>query len=265
MEAFAPPLTDRCCLCGATEALSGEHKIKASALRSVFGDQKAVIVRDGGRVRHAQSSKSKAYHFEARICEPCNSARTRPADLAFDEIIAVTSDLASRGLDPAGVWDDPRFADASGELHLDVFRYFAKLMCCHLAEMNAPFQQELADFAVGLSEHNVVSVGVDLDVAYQRLQAELSAIPYAAHGGLIITGDVETLAPTSFYSTLTIGPVRYCYRVRYNVQGQLNLMRDHPEFYSWCTRKVADIIANPLSADTLELLGLSSKSDNRSS
>ncbi|MDT3432561.1 hypothetical protein ROV94_16970 [Stenotrophomonas maltophilia] len=33
-------------------------------------------------------------------------------------------------------------------------------------------------------------------------------------------------------------------------------MHDHPEFYDWCTRKIADLIANPLSADARQLLGL---------
>lgn len=256
MDSYAPPLIYRCCLCGSTEALSGEHKIKASALRSVFGDQKAVIVRDGGGFRHAQSSRSKAYHFQARVCVPCNSARTRPADLAFDEFHAVASHLASRSHDPADVTHDPRFRDASGELYLDVFRYFAKLMCCHLAEMGAPFEDELAAFAIGLSDRNIVELRVDTDEVYKRLQNELSAKPYAAHGGLIVTGDKDTLAPTSFYSTLTVGPVRYCFRVSYSEQGQANLMHDHPEFYDWCTRKIADLIANPLSADARQLLGL---------
>ncbi|WP_258014549.1 hypothetical protein [Stenotrophomonas maltophilia] len=122
--------------------------------------------------------------------------------------------------------------------------------------MGAPFQDELADFAIGLSDRNIVELRVDLDEAYKRLQNELSATPYAAHGGLIVTGDKDTLAPTSFYSTLTVGPVRYCFRVSYSEQGQASLMHDHPEFYDWCTRKISDLIANPLSADARQLLGL---------
>ena len=259
MDSFAPPLTCQCCLCGSTQALSGEHKIKASALRSIFGDRKTVIVREGGRSRHAQSSKSKAYHYEARVCEPCNSARTRPADLAFDSFNAAASELFHRGSDPANVFDDPRFDAESGELYLDVFRYFAKLMCCHLAEMSAPYLQGLADFAIGSSNHNVIYLGVGVDVAYQRLQSEAVSTAYAAHGGLVVLADKTTRELTSFYSTLTIGPVRYCYYVRYNELGLQVLMNDYPEFYAWCSRRIAEAIITPLSANDRELLGLTAE------
>ena len=60
MLPFAPPLTSQCCLCGSTEALSGEHKIKASALRGVFGKQGMVIGRPGEAYRYAQSSNVAA-------------------------------------------------------------------------------------------------------------------------------------------------------------------------------------------------------------
>lgn len=98
-----------------------------------------VIGRPGESYRHAQSPKSKAFHFAARVCEDCNNARTQPANIAFDEFSAQASSLLKRGLDPAGVFDDPRFSSSGGHLYLNVFRYFAKLMCCHLAEMGAPF------------------------------------------------------------------------------------------------------------------------------
>ncbi len=34
---FEPYQTDCCCLCGSPESLTGEHKVKASALRKIFG------------------------------------------------------------------------------------------------------------------------------------------------------------------------------------------------------------------------------------
>ena len=116
MLPFAPPLTSQCCLCGSSEALSGEHKIKASALRAEFGKQGMVIGR-----RHAQGPNSKAFHFAARVCEDCNNARTQPADIAFDKFNAQASSLFKRGLDPAGVFDDPRFSPSGGALYLKVF------------------------------------------------------------------------------------------------------------------------------------------------
>jgi hypothetical protein len=259
MLPFAPPLTSQCCLCGSSEALSGEHKIKASALRTEFGKQGMVIGRPGEPYRHAQSPKSKAFHFAARVCEDCNNARTQQADIAFDEFHSQASLLLKCGLDPAGVIHDPRFSPSGGHLHLNVFRYFAKLMCCHLAEMSAPFYGAIADFAIGISDANFVLLRIDADVAYRRIQEGLSSTSYAAHGGLIITGDELSHAPTSFYSTLTIGPVRYCYQIRFNELGQLLLSIEHPSFYDWCKRKVRDAIENPISDEDREILGLSPK------
>jgi hypothetical protein len=262
MLPFAPPSTSQCCLCGSSEALSGEHKIKASALRAEFGKQGMVIGRPGESYRHAQSPNSKAFHFSARVCEDCNNARTQPADFAFDEFNAKASSLLKCGLDPAGVFDDPRFSLSGGHLYLNVFRYFAKLMCCHLAEMGAPFYKEIADFAIGISDANFVLLSVDADVAYQRMQERLSSASYAAHGGLIITGDKLSHAPTSFYSTLTIGPVRYCYQIRLNELGQILLSIEHPAFYDWCKRKVSDAIDSPISDEDREILGLTPKTSN---
>lgn len=263
MLPFAPPLTSRCCLCGSSEALSGEHKVKASALRAEFGKQGMVISRPGESYRHAQSPNSKAFHFSARVCEVCNNSRTQPADLAFDEFHAQASSLLKRGLDPAEVFDDPRFRSNGGHLYLNVFRYFAKLMCCHLAEMGAPIHHAIADFAIGISDANFVLLSVDVDVSYQTMQERLPSASYAAHGGLIITGDEFSHLPTSFYSTLTIGPVRYCYQIRLNELGQLLLGIEHPVFYDWCKRKVRDAIANPMSDEDREILGLTPKTSNQ--
>lgn len=215
-----------------------------------------VIDRTGASRRHAQGPNSKAFHFAARICEDCNSARTQPADTAFDEFHAEASSLLKRGLDPAGVFNDPRFSSSGGSLYLNVFRYFAKLMCCHLAEMGAPLYEAIADFAMGIGDENFVLLGVDADVAYRRMQQEVSSTSYAAHGGLIITGDKLSTAPTSFYSTLTIGPVRYCYQIRFNELGQSLLRIEHPRFYAWCENRIRDAIESPMSDEDREILGL---------
>ena len=73
---FAPNFPTECCLCGSPENLTGEHKIKASLLRSEFGTSNMVIGKFGdpaSRPRLAQSAKSKAMHFASRLCIPCNT------------------------------------------------------------------------------------------------------------------------------------------------------------------------------------------------
>lgn len=165
--------------------------------------------------------------------------------------------LSQRGIHSSKVFDDPRFRQPDGSLYLDVFRYFAKLMCCHLAEMGAPFFRAIADFAIGTTHDNFVLLAVDRDVAYRRLKDALSSTHYAAHGGLVLMGHEVTHAPTSFYSTLTIGPVRYRYQIQLNDTGQLLLRLENHEFYAWCERHVRASLESPMSDDDRDLLGLS--------
>lgn len=255
MNTFAPCITMHCCLCGSDQELSGEHKIKASALRSEFGRQKLVIGRDGEGYRLAQSAGSKAFHFSAPVCSECNNSRTQPADLAFDQLHACVTSLISQNADPAGALQDPRFA-SGGTFSLDIFRYFAKLLCCHLAELGAPFQSVIADFAIGFSHENCISLGVDLDRVYARAQAEYPDLPYAAHGGLVVLGDKKTLSPVAFHSTLTIGPASYRYQARFTEIGQIQLELEEPEFVDWCRQRTRSQLLNPLSDQATLDLGL---------
>lgn len=59
-----------CCLCGGQNKLTGEHKIKAAALKKEFGNQKLVIFNADDSVSQgiiAQSIKSKHLKFQASI------------------------------------------------------------------------------------------------------------------------------------------------------------------------------------------------------
>lgn len=49
------PLT--CCLCGANGQLTGEHKLKAAALREEFGDMPPVIGPYDGTAKYLSLSK----------------------------------------------------------------------------------------------------------------------------------------------------------------------------------------------------------------
>src|SRR3546814_6636544 len=66
---FEPYQAEGCCLCGAGEALTGEHKIKASTLREIFGRDAMTIGNfdDESIRRLAQGPKSRAFHFSARM------------------------------------------------------------------------------------------------------------------------------------------------------------------------------------------------------
>jgi hypothetical protein len=101
---------DRCFLCGSCDNLTGEHKIKASTLGELFGEDPLMIGHFDGssRPRLAQSVTSKALHFRARLWGPCNSTRTQAADIEFARFDRVARSLLSNGADPATVFDEPR-------------------------------------------------------------------------------------------------------------------------------------------------------------
>lgn len=236
--AFEPFISDACCLCGTAEGLTGEHKVKASALRAIFGREQMVIGRFGDQsgVRSAQGPNSKAFHFRARVCGLCNSTRTQPADREFDKFHRLASDLLEAGHAPELAFNEPRYTFGS-EPYLNVFRYFAKQMCCHLAEVRSPRPLQVARFAMGMDQPNPISLGIDEDWAYRRAAAELGPQQYASHGGLTVYAHKTSGDPGGFHSTLTIGAVRYVYFIRLCWLAKLELRLQHREFMRWCRER----------------------------
>ncbi|MGH6808945.1 MAG: hypothetical protein ACREEJ_19205, partial [Ensifer adhaerens] len=142
---------DCCCLCGSSNELSGEHKIKASLLRTEFGTEQMVIGRFDGEpnnTRLAQSPKSKAFHFTARMCKRCNNERTQAADKEFVRFHNMVRQQMQNGFDPSQIFAEPYY-QVGAPRYLNVFRYFAKLLCCHVAESNGPRRLHVARFAMG--------------------------------------------------------------------------------------------------------------------
>ena len=255
---FEPFRSDACCLCGSTENLTGEHKIKASALKSEFGDAQLVIGRVGEpseRFRSAQSVKSKALHFGSKLCSSCNNARTQGPDKEFDLFHREASRLLAAGDDPKLALDQQRYAIGS-DAYLNVFRYFAKLLCCHLADLGAPQRVHMARFALGLDSRNCIWLNVREDWTYKQYRSVVGDQQYAAHGGLVLYGSKRTGAAGGFHSTLTIGPLQYIYYSRLTWIEQLALRFGHQAFDSWCRAQVADAIEAPMSEHEKLQLGL---------
>src|SRR6185437_3976663 len=254
---FANNRADACCLCGSTQDLTGEHKVKASALKAEFGADRMVIGRsdDSSAARSAQGPKSKAFHFAARVCGVCNSTRTQPADLEFDRFNQTARQLLEDGRVPSDVFSDPRYIVGS-EPYLNVFRYFAKLMCCHLADVGGPRPQPIANFAMGLTKANLIWLSVDEDWTYKRYSAVAGPQQYAAHGGLVIYAKKRTGQPSGFHSTLTFGRVRYTFYFLKLFVARRELRRKYPVFNDWCRAQGRLATATPLSQSELLMLGL---------
>ena len=246
-----------CCLCGGSENLTGEHKIKASAVRNEFGKDEMFIGNADspqGPGRYAQSPKSKAFQFQSRLCAACNGARTQGADMEFDRLNSVARDLLDHGRNPSLAFDDPRY-EINSPAYLNVFRYFAKLLCCHMAEVGAPRSIRMSRFAIGLSDLNCVWLQIDEDWAYKQLSQIIGQQQYAAHGGLTIYVHRRTDLPHGFHSTLTLGPLRYVFYSYLTWCESLALKDSHHSFCEW----VRDQVNVPESPTRRLRLGLSTQ------
>jgi len=217
-----------------------------------------VILRDepGHQVgRIAQGPKSKTLHFDAKLCGACNSRATQPAGLAFDKLHSEARRRFDQGNDPSAVFESPEFR-REGALYLDAFRYFAKLMCCHLAELGSPRPVHMSEFARGKNDTNCVWLQIDLDWDYRQLPAGNDGMRYAAHGGLVLYGNRHDGGPNAFHSTRTIGPIRYVFWSRLTVFERIELAQSHPEFWSWCQTKSGQADSDPLDDEHCLRLGL---------
>jgi len=209
------PITS-CCLCGSTEKLTGEHKIKASALRQEFGNEALVVGVSGpaeGKMKSAQSTNSKHLKFNVSICEACNTSRTQLADREFDHFHELAMKKVGSNEDPLSIFEMERYS-VDSEPYLNVFRYFAKLLCCHIAEVNGPIPATLAEFAIAENSFNRIWLEVKSDPTYKYATAHIGEYQYAAHGGLIVYADKNTNEANAFHSTFTVGPLQYVFHIR---------------------------------------------------
>lgn len=257
MKFFEPHVPDGCALCGSIEKPTGEHKIKASILERELGSDALYVGTTGsdGKFRLAQSAKSKFLKFKSRLCEACNTSRTQPADMAFDLLHEEAREIATGGGDPSDVFASASFEPTS-EAYLNAFRYFAKLLCCHLAEVGAPRFIPLAGFATGETSTNRVWLQIRRDPTFHAFQQKHGVEQYAAHGGLIVYGDKTSGAPNGFHTSLTAGPVQYVFWTRLNLIELLDLRFRHRRFYDWCVEMAKAQAAAPISDELQHRLGL---------
>lgn len=239
----------KCCLCGDAENLTGEHKIKAAALRKEFGKQPLMVGVSGESnraMKSAQSAKSKHLKFKSRICETCNTSRTQQADREFDRFHGIVAELIKNNKDPSSVFSSALYSEGT-DAYLNIFRYFAKLLCCHIAEVAGPIPTTLAKFAIGKNSLNRIWLEIKADPFFSHASSNFGVAQYAAHGGLVVCGDKNTKEPDAYHSTITIGPVLYVFYIRLETFENEELQTKYPDFLEWCKAKFEQAESNPAS------------------
>ena len=189
---------------------------------------------DSGSIpRNAQGPKSTAFHFEAPVCAACNGTITQDADREFDRFRRKMESISGDVIDPSSVLEEERYAKGS-EAYLNVFRYFAKILACHVAQSKGPRAIDVTNFARGITNRNVVQLWIDIDPTYRSFAELHGKHSYAAHGGLMVPMDKNTRLVTGFRSFLTFGPVRYTFWVEFGPVVGLALSLAHRTFHNKC-------------------------------
>lgn len=183
--------------------------------------------------RNAQGPKSREFHFSAKLCRECNSVSTQPPDKEFVHFHQIASELHLEGRDPGGVFNLERY-NADSEPYLNVFRYFAKLLACHIAESEGPRSLHIASFANRKSNFNPIKLFIDTDPFYHEYAALSGDRGFAAHGGLVVKANQKTKLPSGFQSSLSLGSIRYNFWVEFSPLVAVALKLFHREFFRKC-------------------------------
>lgn len=131
----------KCWICG-DEAMTGEHTVKASDLKSEFGmvTQKTPLFlnsRVKKNVKINSIKKSRDIKFGALLCANCNNARTAPFDKAWEAMskyLRCRSDLRGGGI----LRLEKVFPGKTKENMLNVHLFFAKLFGCAIEDLDVP-------------------------------------------------------------------------------------------------------------------------------
>jgi len=251
----------KCCLCGSANKLTGEHKLKASALRNEFGNVKLFIgnpSEENTPMKLAQSPKSKKFHFKARLCQRCNSVDSQIPDRAFDKFHALANSsitCADKNYWSNGLFMPPEFEHGSENLN-NLFRYFSKILCCRLAESSGPTPIYLAKHAIGEFQQNRVGLQVRKDPTQEQYNKEYGDWPYAAHGGLVVYCNKQNGTPNAFHSAVSFGPVQYIFWFQLHWLEKLELKIFHRKFYSDLSEIGRMALDCPISESEQRKIGL---------
>jgi hypothetical protein len=145
----------RCWWCGAV-ADSREHKHKKSDLIREFGSgpyigDSAVVRGFDATLRQIQGPDANEVKFPRVLCARCNNARSKPFDLAYDDLASFIADHEDTILNARRF----RFSDVYGSgwrsARDNLAKYYVKHLGCRLAEAEVKVEQPILDYLNGQS------------------------------------------------------------------------------------------------------------------
>jgi len=170
-----------------------------------------------------QSTKSIYFKYDkARLCEKCNTATTQDADIEFSLFHGQAQAHALSLSDPSQVFDLPYYKEGT-ERYLDIFRYFAKILSCELANKGIPVPLTVSEFAISNTNNNSIWLRVSPDETYKLYSENKSNPQWAYRGDLLRRVGKSNLRDVGYDGYITIGAVRYEYSVNLNWLEKLAL------------------------------------------
>ncbi|MBN3770707.1 hypothetical protein [Burkholderia sp. Se-20378] len=152
-----------CWICGST-ADSGEHLLKASDLRGLFGlvSQSHPLYMHSNAARNVpkRTIKDRAFKSKALLCADCNNAKSQPYDRAWERL---SDDLRRRQTLRSGELIKLKnvFKRPAKEALLDTHLYFVKLFGCRIVEHQIPINvRPFADAFLARKAHPYVFIAI---------------------------------------------------------------------------------------------------------
>lgn len=141
----------KCWICGG-DATTGEHLIKRSDLKQIFGEPQIgapLFLHNVNKTNlKVQGLNSKALKLEKSLCSKCNNQVTQPYDRAWEQLSAFIAEHKDRLRPQSIIRADRVYATHSNLMMRYVQLYFVKLFGCLIVSNVIDF--DLSSFARSL-------------------------------------------------------------------------------------------------------------------
>jgi len=134
------PISRLCWICG-DPADSDEHKFKRSDLvvrygRSWSTEQQPFVIRGDGSSRwtRIQGPNDRKNLYEKLLCRPCNNARTKPFDLAYEHFSQWVLSQGATLCDKTEINFAQVFGSGYASNVMALLCYFAKTLGCRIVD-----------------------------------------------------------------------------------------------------------------------------------